>query len=177
MNRRQLLALIGSLSAGTAVVNGTGAFTSVEAERDVSVEVASDANAYLALSATGPNAPYTTVEDGQLGIDLTADNTSDISGGQGVNAEAITVFEDLFEIRNQGTQEATVSATPLTFVDSESEDTLLLLVVPESDFPETTLSPGSAETYSLIVSAYSSDTTDTDRSIDDTITVTAEATS
>ena len=177
MNRRQLLALIGSVSAGTAVVNGTGAFTSVEADRDVAVEVASDANAYLALSATGPNAPYTTVEDGQLGIDLTGDNTSGISGGQGVNAEAITVFEDLFEIRNQGTQDAAVSATPLTFVDSESDDTLLVLVVPESDFPETTLSPGSAETYSLIVGAFSGDATETDRSIDDTITVSAEATS
>ena len=173
MNRRKLLTAIGALSAGGAIVNGTGAFTSVQADRDVAVQVASDANAFLSLQAIGPNAPYTTTENGQLGIDLTGSNATG-AGGQGVNTSAVTVFEDMFEVRNQGTQDVEVEITPLTFVDTGSGNALLVLVVPETNFPTVTLSPGNAETYSLIVDVYDGGTSP-DLEIDDTITVSGEA--
>ncbi|MFD1634768.1 DUF1102 domain-containing protein [Haloplanus ruber] len=148
--------MIGTIGAGSAVVNGTGAFTSVEADRDVAVDVAADANAFLALEAVGPNAPYTETTDGQFGVDLTGDNATS-AGGQGVNADATTVFEDLFEVRNQGTQEVDVEVTPLILVDTDTSSTLMVLTVPKTDFPSVALSPGTAETYSLVVAAFPDD--------------------
>jgi hypothetical protein len=173
MNRRTLLLSIAAVGGGGAVVGGTGAFTSVEADRDVAVRVADDANAFLSLAAIGPNAPYVQTTDGQLSIDLTGDNPTG-AGGQGVNADAITVFQPLFEIRNRGTQEIDVSATPLTVVDTTGGDVLLVLVVPTTNFPAVTLAPGEAEQYSLIVDSYSP--TGADLAIDDTITIRGEAT-
>ncbi len=165
---------MGALGGGGAIVTGTGAFTSVQADRDVAVQVADDANAFLALEATGPNAPYTDTSDGQLGIDLTSDNATG-AGGQGVNTDAVTVIADLFEVRNQGTQEIEVEITPLTFVDTDSGNTLIVLLVPETSFPSVTLTPGDAETYSLVVDAFPGGTSP-DIGIDDTMTVTGEAT-
>jgi hypothetical protein len=173
MNRRQLIAAIGTMSAGGAVVTGTGAFTSAEADRDVAVEVADDANAFLALDATGPNAPYTDTSNGQLGIDLTSNNATG-AGGQGVNTDAITVFEGMFGVRNRGTQEIEVSITPLTFVDTDSGDILVVLIVPQTSFPSVTLTPGGAEAYSLVVDVFPGGTSP-GLEIDDTMTVTGEA--
>ena len=166
--------MLGAVSGGGAVAAGTGAFTSVSADRDVAVEVANDANAFLALEAIGQNAPYTETTNGTLGIDLTGNNAT-AAGGQGVNTNAITVFREMFEVRNQGTQDVDVEITPLTFVDTNSGDVLLVLVVPMTDFPSVTLSPGDAETYSLVVDAFPGGTSP-DIEIDDTMVVSAEAT-
>jgi Protein of unknown function (DUF1102). len=82
---------MGGLSAGGAIVTGTGAFTSVEADRDVAVDVAGDANAYLALQGVGPNKDYLLTDNGTIGLNLTGSNTN--ISGSGVNANAITVIE------------------------------------------------------------------------------------
>jgi hypothetical protein len=172
MKRRQVIAAIGALSGGGAVVTGTGAFTSVEANRDVSVQVADDSSALLRMAAAGEgNDGYITTGGGELGIDLTSDN--DAVGGEGVNANATTVIADLFEIQNQGTQEIEVEVTPLSFVDADGSDTLLVLVVPQSSFPSVTLGVGETETYSLVVNTFPGGNS---LEVDDTITVTGEAT-
>ena len=178
MNRRNILAAIGALGAGGAIVTGTGAFTSVEANRSVSVTVEGDANAYLSISEvdsqSGDNAQYLTeTAGGEKAIDLTGGNETS-GGGTGVNADAITVIEDLFEVRNQGTQEVELTVTPLTFVDTDGPNTLAVLAVPDGSFPTSTLSTGSAETFSLVVDAFSP--TDADVSIDSEISFLAEAT-
>jgi hypothetical protein len=173
MNRRQILASIGALGGGSAIVTGTGAFTSVEANRDVSVQVADDSSALLRMAAAGEgNDEYVTTDGGQLGIDLTSDNPTN-EGGAGVNADATTVIADLFEIQNQGTQEIEVEVTPLSFVDNDSSDTLIVLVVPQTGFPSVTLGVGDTETYSLVVDAFPGGGS---LEVDDTITVTGEAT-
>ncbi|QGX93654.1 hypothetical protein EI982_02020 [Haloplanus rallus] len=173
MNRRQLLAIIGAIGGTGAVVNGTGAFTTVQANRDVSVSVTDDALAYLAIDDTGnANDEYVSESGGgEFGIDLTGSNTTS-GGGSGVNTDAVTVIEDLFEVRNQGTQDVDVSVTPLTFVDTNSGNTLIVLVVPDTNFPTVNLSPGNAETYSLVVDVYPGGT---NTSVDDTITVSGVA--
>lgn len=173
MDRRTILKLMGLAGGGGAVVTSTGAFTSAEANRDVAVQVAADSSAFLSLNAIGPNAPYTTTSNGQLGIDLTSSNATG-AGGQGVNTSAVTVFKDMFEVRNQGTQDVEVEITPLTFVDTGSGNTLMALVVPQTNFPSVTLSPGSAETYSMVVDVYPGGTSP-EIEIDDTITVTGVA--
>jgi hypothetical protein len=172
MKRRQVIAAIGALSGGGAVVTGTGAFTSVEANRDLSVQVADDSNALLRMAAAGEgNDEYITTDGGELGIDLTSNN--DAVDGQGVNANATTVIADLFEIQNQGTQEIDVEVTPLSFVDTGSGDTLIVLVVPQTAFPSVTLGVGGTETYSLVVDSFPGGG---NLQISDTITVTGEAT-
>ncbi|WP_241997565.1 glycoside hydrolase family 97 catalytic domain-containing protein [Halorubrum sp. GN12_10-3_MGM] len=100
MNRRRLLMLLGGAAGASAV--GTGAFSSVTTNQDVSVEVAGDTSGYLALTpSTGPNSEYATVTGAnQLGL-----NFSDTAaGGQGVGTDSVYTFDDVFQITNQGTQ-------------------------------------------------------------------------
>jgi len=120
MQRRNLLIGMGSLAAGGAATIGTGAFTSVEADRDISVEVAGDQSALLAFkkATTGedgagnvtPNAQdYVTLPgNGQLALDFTGSD----NGATGLNDNASSKFSNLFDIVNQGTQEVEVFVSP-----------------------------------------------------------------
>jgi hypothetical protein len=81
---------MGSLAAGGAAAMGTGAFTSVSADRQVSVEVAGDNSALLRLtpvthkiSGADPAIVYQN-SDGELAVDVTQ------GGASGVNVDAIT---------------------------------------------------------------------------------------
>jgi hypothetical protein len=105
MKRRTLLAGVGSLAATGAV--GTGAFTSVSADRTVSVSVADDSSAFLTLKqhvGGRPNQVFSSHEDGQLVLDF--DETA--AGGEGVNRGAVTAFANVFKLENHGTQAVNV---------------------------------------------------------------------
>lgn len=110
MKRRNILAALGTLSAGGAFTVGSGAFSSVSAERGITVNVADDTDAFLRLApCTGsPNGDYVDNTNGLLTIDLSAGNEDDPPGGNGVNPEALSVFHNVFEIGNQGTQDVCV---------------------------------------------------------------------
>ena len=110
MQRRNFIAGLGALSAGGAAAIGTGAFSSVEAQRDVSVELADDADAYLAIEATSDYAEEN--EDGVLELEF-----GDLEeGGDGVGEDSSYFFgsgnpeRNVFTVQNQGTQ--TVEVTP-----------------------------------------------------------------
>lgn len=112
MQRRKFVIGLGALTSGAAAVVGTGAFSSVTATRDIDVEVADDASAYLRLEGTGgANADYVTDDGngGTLSIDLTENNGAVAGGGNGVNPDAVMQIDDLFVIENQGTQEVEIS--------------------------------------------------------------------
>ena len=111
MQRRKFIASIGSVAAGAAAVTGTGAFTSVNADRNVAVSVADDSDALLRFTQSdGDNGQYTEVSSGEVSIDLDITGTS--NGGAGVNRSATTKIFDIFNIENQGTQSAIVFASP-----------------------------------------------------------------
>jgi hypothetical protein len=166
MDRRTILKTLGIAGAGSAVVTGTGAFTSVEANRDLTVQVASDENALLVIDDTGnDNAEYVVEDSGEFGIDVTGSNKTN-AGGSGVNANAITVFENLFRVENQGTQEVNVTVPPVTFVDGGGQ-TLAVVIVPMTtsspgNLPAVSLGVGNSETYSVIVTDISTSPTTTD---------------
>ena len=84
---------MGSLAAGGAAAIGSGAFDSVSAERDVSVSVVGDGDAYLRMVPDGSqyasHAPNGTLE---LGFDQ-------------LNTDAQSEFYDVFAIQNQGDKE------------------------------------------------------------------------
>jgi len=110
MKRRNFIVGLGALSAGSAAALGTGAFSSVEAERDVSVELADDAQAYLAIEGTSDYAEEN--EDGVLELEF-----GDLEeGGDGVGEDSSYFFgsgnpdRNVFTVQNQGTQ--TVEVTP-----------------------------------------------------------------
>jgi len=109
-NRRKFIAGLGALATGSAAAVGTGAFTSVTATRNVDVEVAGDASAYLRLEGTGDsNSEYVTSSGSgnALSIDLDSSNAT-AEEGNGVNPDAVTQLDDVFTIENQGTQEVNV---------------------------------------------------------------------
>lgn len=98
MKRRRLLLGVGTAVGATSIV-GSGAFSSVEASRDLTVSVADDIEALLTLRpADTPNGAYADVTDGTLSLDIST-----------VNPNAVTVFDDVFKIENRGTQRIALS--------------------------------------------------------------------
>jgi len=111
---------MGSLTVGGAAAVGTGAFTSVEADRSVNVAVADDASAYLGLDDidSSPNSQYIDTSGDQIVLNLDSTDNS----GSGFNADAETRIDDLIRVSNQGTQTINVWVTLDDGNDSD-EDT------------------------------------------------------
>jgi hypothetical protein len=83
MKRRTLLAGLGASAAGSAILFGSGAFTQVEAERDLTIGVDEDSNALLALEA-GTGVASVFADSGELVVDTS--KLSDDDEGFGVNS-------------------------------------------------------------------------------------------
>ena len=111
MERRKFLIGAGSLAAGGAAALGSGAFTSVEADRDVTVEVTGDASALLGITpADTPNGDaYADDSGGTVSIDLTT--TDGVAGApEGVNERAFTLVDNILTLTNQGSQDVLIGA-------------------------------------------------------------------
>jgi hypothetical protein len=116
MNRRKLLIGMGSLAAGSAAAMGSGAFTSVSANRGLTVNTRYNSDALLGLSKMDTPNGNAYIESpgssGDNGIDIDlGDSDGDpvgSNGAYGVNGEAYTIIRDLMEIKNQGSQEVYV---------------------------------------------------------------------
>ena len=118
MRRRQLLAGLGGLVGGGGLLLGTGAFTSVNADRDASVAVAEEDEAFLRIiespnTANGAFASTTSASDGeQVYLDFNNSIPGQPSEGPGQSSEY--EFDDVFRIENQGTQTVYVNITALS---------------------------------------------------------------
>lgn len=116
MERRKFLIGAGALAAGGAAALGSGAFSRVESQRQVSIEVAADPDAYVGLqpleSANSQN--YVALDDnGHLYIQIDGEgNQQDVDGyenpdlGAGVNSDSRTWFDEMFLLCNQGKEDA-----------------------------------------------------------------------
>jgi hypothetical protein len=63
---RQLGITLVAMGLVRSAVYGTGAFTSLTAQRDANIQVAGDVSSYLALQpAPGPNGAYATQRNGE----------------------------------------------------------------------------------------------------------------
>ena len=121
MKRRTFIIGAASVTAGGAAAMGSGAFSSVEAERTVSVELNDDMEAYLGAKPLDDNGepanvgrepiaqddPYAVIHEETGRIVLAFD---------ALNNDAETVISDVFRIRNQGTQEVGI------FLEKEGEN-------------------------------------------------------
>lgn len=103
MKRRNLIIGMGSFAAAGGAAVGTGAFSTAEATRDVSVQVANENNAYLSIKPSNTaNGQFATQgsSDNQIGLDFSGSG----NGGSGVGQDSVYNFDDVFRISNQGTQ-------------------------------------------------------------------------
>jgi len=187
MKRRTILVGLGTASTGLAV--GTGAFTSVTAERDVEVSVVEEGDAFLSINpldtTDNPNGEYADLDDstGEFYLQLTETE----AGGGGLSPEAVTDAADVFEVRNQGTQEVDLTVTPtnapgadqsisgiILYLDGDDltgmsgNQKVLLGVLPQGEVATEpiTLSPGDSVTYGL-VAVVGSDVGGADTAVDD----------
>lgn len=186
---KKFLAL-GSLVMALSLAVAAGAFTSVSADRTANVTVAGDASAYLGLTPTdgSPNSAYCYIDTGgELVIDMT-DSHSTSAGGNGVNPNAETDFDDVFTVTNQGTQPIDVGLTDSgnndgavkfyidgagsTDVDGDGNSDDLLIETDEGG-STVTIDDGKSEDVSIYV-----DSSSLSQGADmlDSITVSAEAT-
>jgi len=125
MKRRTLLGTA-AMTFGGASVLGTNAFTSVEAQRSVTVDVVGDASAFLKLEPCGHGGSVDVddadgdddeggevnpgispsdaivVEDGMIRIDLTKHNHK--LAGHGITENSVWRFPNALDITNQGSQ-------------------------------------------------------------------------
>jgi len=107
-NRRKFIAGLGALATGSAAAMGTGAFSSVRAERAISVETAGDVNAYLGLDAS--ESVY--AEQTGSTLELQFDGSNSGQDGNGLNANADSVFQNVFSIKNNGQNTVRVQVYP-----------------------------------------------------------------
>ena len=119
MKRRNFLIGSGSTAIGAGALIGSGAFSRVESQRDVTVEIAEDPDAYLGLDACGSLNGDNFAEigdDGHLFLDF-GDNGND---GEGVNSDSRTWFDNVIQICNQGKAEANVYINSDALEDDEN---------------------------------------------------------
>ena len=110
MKRRAfIIGAAGTAAAGAAI--GTGAFSSVEAERTVSVALADDSQAYLEFNRGSESSDNSSQHTGRedTGKDTIKIDINSLAGGgngtgDGANFSALSTFDALFEIRNSGSE-------------------------------------------------------------------------
>lgn len=120
MRRRSLIVALGGVVAGSSTVLGTGAFSTVSAERSVTVETVGDGNALLGIAPFGgPDAPssnaseYVSAPDGgTVAIDI-----------DGVNQNAITTIDRLLRVTNNGEETVEVGFDDQYAIDEGDYDT------------------------------------------------------
>ncbi|WP_254809020.1 DUF1102 domain-containing protein [Natronosalvus amylolyticus] len=112
MERRKFLIGVGGSSLGASAIIGSGAFTRIESQRRVKIEVAEDPDAYLGLDGCpdSDNSSYTEIDDsGHLAVEMSPENeNSDNDLGSGINSDSFTWFDNVFQICNQGKQDVCV---------------------------------------------------------------------
>jgi hypothetical protein len=125
MQRRNLLIGMGSLAAGSAATLGTGAFTSVQAERDITISTANDSGAYLGISPnSGPNGQYASTSGGTVSLDFTS---TDAASDTGLNDNAKINIENVLKITNNGTQPVYVTVLVEDDAGNTGRDVVSLL--------------------------------------------------
>lgn len=111
MNRRNVLVGIALVAVVSGLALGSGAFTQVEATRNVE------------LSTSGDSAALLQIEEGPAQFNITTTTTADSGvsvlelNEENLNAEALTRFEQSINVTNGGSQEVNLtledSAAPL----------------------------------------------------------------
>lgn len=125
MKRRSVVLGLGAALTGAGGLFGTGAFTSVDADRTATVGVAGDDSGFLRIfpSPDPANGSFASTGPANVGNQLILDfndeipSTTNSNGGIGVGMDSEYVFDDVFRVENQGTQDVYLDVTRLIDVD------------------------------------------------------------
>lgn len=98
LSRRNILVALGAVVGGGGALVGTGAFTTVSAQRSVDVSTAGDASAFLQITADDEYVPAN--DGGPLTINLAG------TSGGGFNKNAITTIDGIVTITNNAADES-----------------------------------------------------------------------
>lgn len=103
-NRKHILIVIGLTVIATGGLLGSGAFSQVEADRQVTVQTAGDSAALLQMSVNdtynGINSPGATGTNNEAIIEISLAD---------INDDAVTTFNESMTITNNGANEVTLS--------------------------------------------------------------------
>ncbi|MBV0924099.1 hypothetical protein KTS45_07760 [Halomicroarcula limicola] len=140
MKRRTLLAGLGSLTAANSLIVGSGAFTSISADRTINAEIADDNRALLAIHERGDSRYGVGGRSNESGDTVTFSfpgvgrrlNNDDPGVGLGVDsvyeftqdsgeADSQSPKQGLARIQNQGTQSVEVYSVHETSSELEIE--------------------------------------------------------
>jgi len=112
MKRRNMLAGLAAVTAGAGAV-GTGAFTSVNADRDASVSVANDSQAFLTIFPNNQIDNGAFAVENSLGrIEFDFNNEIPSQDSTGVGQNSVYEFDAVFGVENGGSQDVFVDITP-----------------------------------------------------------------
>jgi endonuclease YncB( thermonuclease family) len=149
MRRRTLLGLGAAASGG--LVFGTGAFTTVSAQRSVSVSTTGDGDALLTLRPGEENGAFVETDGGTARVDFAQGGL-----GGGVGTDSRYTFDDTLRVQNRGTQSVFLS----TEVDDSSlGDGSLHLFTESPDTPLTAANAVELETGAVVPVGLFVDTT------------------
>ncbi len=165
LNRRNVLVGLGTMTIGGGAAFGSGAFSQVEAERSVTVDVAEDADALIALTA-GDSA-YVNEVDGQVVIDLGSEELGDADG---LNLGAVTTLTEALSVTNNHEE-----PVELTIDGVESDDIEVRFEDGEDGGEIDGYDLGDGATLDLDI-VIDTDEASADSQIDETVTVLAEST-
>jgi hypothetical protein len=113
-NRRNVLIGLGGLVAAGGAALGTGAFTTVEAQRTVTIDTAGDADAFLGLEVRS-DLEADTENNGLIQLDL-----SSATNASGLNRRARTVLDKVLLVENNGTQSGVDIGFTVDVIDGDS---------------------------------------------------------
>ena len=132
MKRRKFVLGLGATAAGGATVLGSGAFTSVDADRTISVETAQDSDAFLEMDALGDAERSSAGDQVEFEFPSLAEQKEDDvnpQNPQGLGTESVYRFasdvegsDGLLRITNSGTQSVDVFAEQQTTGDVPEVD-------------------------------------------------------
>jgi len=103
MERRKFTIGLGALATGSAAAVGTGAFSFLQTDRDLEIEVVDDTGGYLGLNPLKTD--YATVDGttGEVGIEFDE-----------LNPNSVTLFDAVVEVKNNGTEDIVFSIPETT---------------------------------------------------------------
>lgn len=171
MNRRNVLVGLGTIVAGGGAALGTGAFSSVEANRSVSVTTAGDANALVGFNITS------SLLQGSEG----ADNEMIQFDLEDLNIGATTRFDGGFEItNNRETEGDTVTISiqdgdgnSITTTDASGEGDGMYFEYSDGDLTDIAGNGGTVALDVVFNLDNSTDTTAADNALPTTVAITA----
>ncbi|RQG92975.1 hypothetical protein EA462_01810 [Natrarchaeobius halalkaliphilus] len=106
LTRRNAILGLGTLAAGTGAIAATGAFDTVEADREVSVEFSDDSDATLTMVPNPDREGNDNFGEGET-LDVSqTDGEIQISLNR-INRNARVTFSDLVQFTNNGSQDIT----------------------------------------------------------------------